>query len=267
MSKPERPMAGWSRDEPWAQVVETHAAAVFLAGDLAWEAEKAGQPRLPEGTGRAARRGQRPHPLRQRHLHRRMDRTNPPRAAAPRRRPADPRRVRDRRRVLHHSTAAGRCGGNRRRGRAPTWCSCAAPHPGSWRPSGWAPGPAEVSRRRPRPIAAKIKAFAGTITSTTVIDAEVQRHRPVPASPWTRRSTITPAPPGMSPHRPVSAPGSPPPIMPPLRSRPERFRAEAGWRPGRRRPLPLAPGLGPGITGAGRVQLASAPARGGHQAP
>ena len=40
MSKPERPMAGWSRDEPWAQVVETHAAAVFLAGDLAWKLKK-----------------------------------------------------------------------------------------------------------------------------------------------------------------------------------------------------------------------------------
>jgi len=46
-----------------------------------------------------------------------LDRTNLPRAAAPRRRPAGSRRVRDRRRVLHLSTAAGRCGCNRRRGR------------------------------------------------------------------------------------------------------------------------------------------------------
>ena len=40
MSKPERPTAGWSRDEPWAQVAETHAAAVFLAGDLACKLKK-----------------------------------------------------------------------------------------------------------------------------------------------------------------------------------------------------------------------------------
>jgi len=40
MSKPERPVADWSRDEPWAQVAETHAAAVFLAGDLAWKLKK-----------------------------------------------------------------------------------------------------------------------------------------------------------------------------------------------------------------------------------
>ncbi len=40
MSKPERPTAGWSRDEPWAQVAETHAAAVFLAGDLACKPKK-----------------------------------------------------------------------------------------------------------------------------------------------------------------------------------------------------------------------------------
>ena len=40
MSKPERPVAGWSRDEPWAQVAETHAAAVFLAGDLACKPKK-----------------------------------------------------------------------------------------------------------------------------------------------------------------------------------------------------------------------------------
>jgi uncharacterized protein len=40
MSTPERPTAGWSRDEPWAQVAETHAAAVFLAGDLACKLKK-----------------------------------------------------------------------------------------------------------------------------------------------------------------------------------------------------------------------------------
>jgi len=40
MSGPERPMAGWSRDEPWAQAAETHAAAVFLAGDLACKLKK-----------------------------------------------------------------------------------------------------------------------------------------------------------------------------------------------------------------------------------
>ena len=40
MSKPERPTAGWSRDEPWAQVAETHAAAVFLAGVLACKLKK-----------------------------------------------------------------------------------------------------------------------------------------------------------------------------------------------------------------------------------
>ena len=40
MSKPKRPTAGWSRDEPWAQVAETHAAAVFLAGDLACKLKK-----------------------------------------------------------------------------------------------------------------------------------------------------------------------------------------------------------------------------------
>jgi aminoglycoside phosphotransferase family enzyme len=35
MSEPERPAANWPRDEAWAGVAETHAAAVFLAGDLA----------------------------------------------------------------------------------------------------------------------------------------------------------------------------------------------------------------------------------------
>ncbi|HEY1324090.1 MAG TPA: AAA family ATPase [Streptosporangiaceae bacterium] len=40
MTDPETPVAGWSRDEPWAQVAETHAAAVFLAGDLAWKLKK-----------------------------------------------------------------------------------------------------------------------------------------------------------------------------------------------------------------------------------
>jgi uncharacterized protein len=40
MTEPERPTADWSRDEPWAQVAETHAAAVFLAGDLACKLKK-----------------------------------------------------------------------------------------------------------------------------------------------------------------------------------------------------------------------------------
>ena len=40
MSKPERPTAGWSRDEPWAQVAETHAAVVFFAGDRACKLKK-----------------------------------------------------------------------------------------------------------------------------------------------------------------------------------------------------------------------------------
>ena len=40
MSKPERPTAGWSRDERWAEVAETHTAVVFLAGDLAWKLKK-----------------------------------------------------------------------------------------------------------------------------------------------------------------------------------------------------------------------------------
>src|SRR3974390_710469 len=40
MTEPERPAADWSRDEPWAQVAETHAAAVFLAGDRAYKLKK-----------------------------------------------------------------------------------------------------------------------------------------------------------------------------------------------------------------------------------
>ena len=40
MTEEERPVADWSRDEPWAQVAETHAAAVFLAGDRACKLKK-----------------------------------------------------------------------------------------------------------------------------------------------------------------------------------------------------------------------------------
>jgi len=40
MTEPERPVADWSRDEPWAQVAETHAAVVFLAGDRACKLKK-----------------------------------------------------------------------------------------------------------------------------------------------------------------------------------------------------------------------------------
>jgi aminoglycoside phosphotransferase family enzyme len=40
MTEPGRPVAGWPRDEPWAQVAETHAAAVFLAGDRAYKLKK-----------------------------------------------------------------------------------------------------------------------------------------------------------------------------------------------------------------------------------
>ena len=40
MTEPERPVADWLRDEPWAAVAETHAAAVFLAGDRAWKLKK-----------------------------------------------------------------------------------------------------------------------------------------------------------------------------------------------------------------------------------
>jgi aminoglycoside phosphotransferase family enzyme len=40
MIEAERPVADWSRDEPWAQVAETHAAVVFLAGDRACKLKK-----------------------------------------------------------------------------------------------------------------------------------------------------------------------------------------------------------------------------------
>jgi len=40
MTETERLAAGWSPDEPWAQVAETHAAAVFLAGDRAFKLKK-----------------------------------------------------------------------------------------------------------------------------------------------------------------------------------------------------------------------------------
>ncbi len=40
MTEPERPVADWLRDEPWAQVAETHAAVVFLAGDRAYKLKK-----------------------------------------------------------------------------------------------------------------------------------------------------------------------------------------------------------------------------------
>ena len=40
MTEAERPVADWSRDEPWAQVAETHAAVVFLAGDRACKLKK-----------------------------------------------------------------------------------------------------------------------------------------------------------------------------------------------------------------------------------
>ncbi len=40
MTEPERPMAGWPQDEPWAQVAETHAAVVFLAGNRACKLKK-----------------------------------------------------------------------------------------------------------------------------------------------------------------------------------------------------------------------------------
>jgi uncharacterized protein len=40
MTDLERPVAGWSRDEPWAQVAETHAAVVFLAGERAYKLKK-----------------------------------------------------------------------------------------------------------------------------------------------------------------------------------------------------------------------------------
>jgi uncharacterized protein len=40
MTEPGRPIAVWPRDEPWAQVAETHAAVVFLAGDRACKLKK-----------------------------------------------------------------------------------------------------------------------------------------------------------------------------------------------------------------------------------
>ena len=40
MTEAERPVADWSRDEPWAQVAETHAAVVFLTGDRACKLKK-----------------------------------------------------------------------------------------------------------------------------------------------------------------------------------------------------------------------------------
>ena len=58
------------------------------------------------------RRGQRPRALRERHLLCRMDRTRLCRAAAPRHRPAGPRRVGRRRRVVHLGAAPGRGGGS-----------------------------------------------------------------------------------------------------------------------------------------------------------
>jgi uncharacterized protein len=40
MTEPGRPVADWPRGEPWAQVTETHAAVVFLAGDRACKLKK-----------------------------------------------------------------------------------------------------------------------------------------------------------------------------------------------------------------------------------
>jgi len=40
MTEMEWPAADWSRDEPWARVAETHAAAVFFAGDRACKLKK-----------------------------------------------------------------------------------------------------------------------------------------------------------------------------------------------------------------------------------
>jgi aminoglycoside phosphotransferase family enzyme len=40
MTGPGRPVADWPRGEPWAQVAETHAAVVFLAGDRACKLKK-----------------------------------------------------------------------------------------------------------------------------------------------------------------------------------------------------------------------------------
>ena len=40
MTEPERPVADWPQDEPWAQVAETHAAVVFLVGERACKLKK-----------------------------------------------------------------------------------------------------------------------------------------------------------------------------------------------------------------------------------
>jgi uncharacterized protein len=40
MTDAEWPVADWSRDEPWAQVAETHSAVVFFAGDRAFKLKK-----------------------------------------------------------------------------------------------------------------------------------------------------------------------------------------------------------------------------------
>jgi hypothetical protein len=40
MLEPGWPTAGWPRDEPWAEVAETHAAAVYLAGGRAYKVKK-----------------------------------------------------------------------------------------------------------------------------------------------------------------------------------------------------------------------------------
>jgi uncharacterized protein len=40
MTEAERPVTDWSRGEPWTQVAETHAAAVFFAGDRACKLKK-----------------------------------------------------------------------------------------------------------------------------------------------------------------------------------------------------------------------------------
>ena len=40
MTEPERQPADWSRDEAWAQAIETHSAVVFFAGDRAFKLKK-----------------------------------------------------------------------------------------------------------------------------------------------------------------------------------------------------------------------------------
>jgi len=47
----------WPQDESWAQVAETRAAVVFLAGDWACKLKKAGQSRLPRLQHRGGPRG------------------------------------------------------------------------------------------------------------------------------------------------------------------------------------------------------------------